>query len=682
MKLKVKLDSQSIKEFFIHHTEKIVFGVMVLVLLLLVYSAMGREGISFQPEELAKWAEDAERHIQSTSAESTRTPTDYVRIRDGIKTPIEEQLYQHAVIWDQPLFDSADPRPSPPLLPVEELRVAAGHGGIPKNGTGGMMMESGMSEMGSGMPGMPMGPTGPTGEGLRWVVLTGTVPDAKQREEALTAFQGTALPSADWDRRRDIPELIYYKVERAEVIGEGDSQQQLAWTPLHLRNAMIQAQQMRSSTQDVVDPRFIRNPPTAFVAFPLPPVANHVWGEEVAHVPQIPLWQRNPYGMPSDPSMPTEPGPSNPTTKEEPKPKPPADVPDAPILGPMGPGYNSGSPGMEPGMPGSMPGFGMGMGSEGMAPMGSSPEGYYSSPAGMPGSEGSMMVETRVRLFRFFDFTVEPGKRYKYRVKLMFTNPNQGLPIRILQNPELAKLPYLEAEEWTEAKEIVSVPRDSRVLAGPVKSSAWATVEPKGTLGIAFFDMKSGAEQFEEIKDVMRGQLLNYTGRPLQGTAPPPVDPMMGSSDSMMMGSSDPMMGSPEMMPPDMMYPGAKPAKKTRKPKPAAEDKGEKVDYLTDTILLDMIGGGKLPGRDRTTEPGRYLVLDPDGNLVILNELDYEQEYKDLNEPKAKPVPAGYYPDMPMGMEGSPPDMPGGIFEGMPTEGGSRRKPSRRQPGP
>jgi len=553
-----------------------------------------------------------------------------------------------------------------------------------------MMMEPGMSEMGSGMPGMSTGPSGPTGEGLRWVVLTGLVPDAKQREEALAAFQGTELPSPSWDRRQDIPEVIYYKVERAEVLGEGDNQRQLAWTPLHLRNAMIQAQQFRSNVQEVVDQRFLRNPPTAYLAFPLPPVVNHTWGDEVAHPPLIPLGRMNPYGMMAgEPGMAEGPGmvggpgtpggAGKPTAKPKPKPdvpaaKPAAELPDAPMLAPGGQGFgpgmmNPGMGGMEPGTPMPM----MGIGSEGVAPMmGNVSGGPY--PLGSPESSSGMMAETRVRLFRFFDFTVEPGKRYKYRVKLMFTNPNFGLPIRILKNPEMATLKFLEAEEWSETREVVTVPRDSRVLAGPVKPSAWSTVEPKGTIGIAFFDMKSGAQQFEEFKDVMRGQLLNYTGRPLQGTEPP-TSAMMSEMDPMMMGAS------PEM-PPDLMYSGEKPAKKPKRTKPApTEDKGEKVDYFTETILLDMCGGAKLPGKDReSTEPGRYLLLDPEGNLVVFNELDFETEYKALAEAKAKPKPKmGYGSEMPMGMEGSPPEMmPGGIYDAMPSEGGGRRKPTRR----
>jgi len=697
MKLKVKFDAQSIKEFFIHHTEKIVFGGAVLVLLLLAYRAMGREQLNFKPEELTKWADEADRHIQSTPAKPSRTPTDYLKKGEGIRTPIEEQLYQYVAVWDPLLFGGKALRGVPPVFPVEELRVAAGHGAVPANtasgsgeaggfGSGGMMPGGAMPEPGMmGMPGM-MGSSGPATEGLRWVVLTGVIPDAKQREEALASFEGTELPQPSWDRRQDIPELVYYKVERAEVSGESDHQQ-LTWTPIHVLKAMRRAQQFRGATRDVVPDRFIRNPQTAYIAFPLPPVANHTWGEEVAHEPAIPLGPSGPeMGMfggempgmgPMGPgaTMGAKPKPGAKREKEKEKELPKSEeLPDAPMLNNMQQGMGMG--GM-PGGPGMMmePGSSMGPGSPVLT---ASPEGY--GPGGMPGSQGQVMEETRVRLFRFFDFTVEPGKRYKYRVKLMFTNPNYKLPTRVLQSADLAANRLLENDTWAETSEAIAVPRDARVLAGTVKPSVWATVEPKGTLGVAFFEMGSGAEHFEEFKDVTRGLMLNYFGRPLHSATP---SPMMSGMAGMPMGEPGSSMDA--MMMPPMGPEGGPPRKKEKpKPKPAPAASDKKVDYLTDSILLDMMGGVKLPGRDReATEPGRFLLLDPEGNLVIINELDCAEEVKAFNDAK-KPAATSGYPGMMPGMEGSPPEMmmPGAMPpEMMPMEGGRKAGKSTRKAG-
>ena len=63
---------------------------------------------------------------------------------------------------------------------------------------------------------------------------------------------------------------------------------------------------------------------------------------------------------------------------------------------------------------------------------------------GIPGAQ-AMQAEDEIPyyLFRFFDFTVESGKRYVYRVRLMLLNPNYEIPPRFLISDELDKKPYL-----------------------------------------------------------------------------------------------------------------------------------------------------------------------------------------------------------------------------------------------
>ena len=38
-------------------------------------------------------------------------------------------------------------------------------------------------------------------------------------------------------------------------------------------------------------------------------------------------------------------------------------------------------------------------------------------------------------LFRYFDFEVEEGKTYQYRVKLLLANPNYGVEERFVEDP-------------------------------------------------------------------------------------------------------------------------------------------------------------------------------------------------------------------------------------------------------
>ena len=73
------------------------------------------------------------------------------------------------------------------------------------------------------------------------------------------------------------------------------------------------------------------------------------------------------------------------------------------------------------------------------------------------------------KLLRFFDFNVEPGKQYVYRVRLALLNPNHSVKPAVLKNPDLAKQqPYL-ITKWSDPSNSVSVPYDTRVLAVAVK---------------------------------------------------------------------------------------------------------------------------------------------------------------------------------------------------------------------
>ncbi|KKK72685.1 hypothetical protein LCGC14_2901410, partial [marine sediment metagenome] len=62
---------------------------------------------------------------------------------------------------------------------------------------------------------------------------------------------------------------------------------------------------------------------------------------------------------------------------------------------------------------------------------------------------------------------------------------------------------------------------------------------------------------------------------------------------------------------------------------PRREKASEKVDYVTDSVILDMWGGERLPGRSRLTGPGEILVLDSDGYLVWHNELEDQTAYEE-----------------------------------------------------
>jgi len=63
-------------------------------------------------------------------------------------------------------------------------------------------------------------------------------------------------------------------------------------------------------------------------------------------------------------------------------------------------------------------------------------------------------------LFRYFDLDPEPGASYRYRVRVVITNPNLGADISRLEKPEVAQGETRETP-WSEASNAVTVEPDT-----------------------------------------------------------------------------------------------------------------------------------------------------------------------------------------------------------------------------
>ncbi len=646
---KVRFNANAMKGFFTHNVEKMLFACVVLVFLVFVYGAIGREKLELAPEDLTKAVDEAKQRLANTdpSGVDEELPIkDYPAMAMGIRRAVDDKFYQHPTLWDRALFERGDAlRRQPEIYPVRDVRGTPGYGSVGAGASGmDMGMASGM-EMMPGMPGMPMGTRGQQQAlGRRWVLLTGLVEMAKQIEAFKEALPSTSIPGrtqamgmgepgmmADpgmsgmpgGPTSLDDPNWAYVRVERAEVSSTGAGQ--LTWQLLNTReqrqkignvaqyggDAMMDGSMgAMGSGSDIVESRYVVSP---WVTFPLPNLYNYKWGAEAAHAPEIPLRPKQTSLLGPD-GMPAGMTPDSAIKRPE--------IPDDPLApGAMMPGMGmSGMEGMMPGMdPMTMSGM------EGM---------------GMPGMP---VKKAEIGLFRFFDFTVAPGKHYRYRVRLVLANPNFGLSARYLETEELAKERWIETD-WSEPTDTISVPRDSRLLVGEVKSSRYVTVEPSTTMILVHFDEMTGKESSAEKADVLRGQLVNYDVEVEKAAATGMMPGMEGMMDPMMM---DPMAaeagGAPARRPP-------------RRRQPEKEEEKEYVQYRTGNVLLDMSGGDRLPGRDRDlTEPSKLLLLDADGNLVVRTELEDKKEfkkYKKEEKPKAK-TPA-MSPEEMMGM---PPDM-------------------------
>ncbi len=607
MKIKLNFDKNAVKEFLLEHVEKFVFAGILLAFLSLVTGAIWAGRYERSPENLIESVERAEKDIDAIPHVSAREMTPVADTIRGYRAP-QEGDYRHDKRWIPRLINPMGLREEPPVLLVRELRGSSGYGAfnlrIHRDGAADPRGRPATRDVAQGR------------RGQRWAVITGLVPVREQVQAFEEFFRDRIKPNPE----PDVPEYIYYRVERAEVdpyVSPSDPDQ-LKWTTLNLRAALAATEKTWSATApEVVDERFLHPQ----LVFPLGPKVVEerdraamypgeeagLWGEEVAHPPQIPLKQRHLEDEP-DPEDSAEPGPDDPW--------------DGPIRGEGGAGYPRTTPGARrPAPPRFMEGEGMRRPGVGM--------GDYA------GEEMGLYDRTPdYLLFRFFDYTVQPGKSYRYRVRLMLANPNFKLDPKYLADPELAKRQWIEKDRWSEPTPVITVPRDAHVLAGGVHTLIRETDDPSGTVAIVKWREETGEEVHKDFR-VTRGQLLDYPGtviRDPRRTREPVADARL-----------------------------LDPRKDVR------EEEPEKVDFVTGILALDLKGGSRLPGRDRSmTEPGRILVVDEDGTLRTLSEAQDKREYERRTvEPETPET------DMP-GMMHDPMMDDMMLLEGMPPPRGRR----------
>jgi hypothetical protein len=653
--MKAKLDSAQVKSFLLHHVEKIVFGGFVVAFLLISWSAFKLKPYDKTPENLKKTADEVSQQVESKTPpekfDGLPSVPDFTDLGAVGPAAVDPRFYA-VTPMNLPYEERQELRKEPKFLALLDLQSYAGFGGIaigesgklernvnfgsgagdPMGGSympssdaamppGDMMGSSyqppgygsdptaggsmpgyggGGSMPGYGGGGGPMGPGGggamgpgyggnqrqrqpsarerrlqkeaerraaaaakaaqkprpkpqsaekialadaPAGshvEGRHWICLVGAIPYFKQLNE----YQNTFRDARQYDIKRDYPRYVLPRIERAEVHGNKVGK----WEELDLEEAVDDLYKWAAEYPEVVDKQFLDPDLTE----PLPPLvfANHD-KEKVVH----PLTKV----MPQKPVVEDE-------EKNEKKQRPRS------LTG----GARGGS------RMGARPGMGPGYGGYG---------GY----GGMQGQTGSMAPLVEYRLFRFFDFKVESGKSYRYRVKLVLRNPNAGVPPRFVENKDYTKGDSREAD-WSEPSPEVTVIAGNRLLAGTVSPGR---SEPTGHLLAKLFDSDLAAE-IRRIFDISRGSVLNEPQAK--------VSLREGNNNS--------------------------------KPKAAT------LDFLTNAVVLDMFGGEKIPGaraksvRDEPPKvPGHFLVLDNDGDLRTLAQPTdagmYETEAEEAEQQRA-----------------------------------------------
>jgi hypothetical protein len=427
-----------------------------------------------------------------------------------------------------------------------------------------------------------------------WATIFAKVPIREQLKQFQDAFQN----ARGFDATRDFPRYMGFIVERSQVVPG----KPLQWTRVpvydgqrkyipndpieHFVNSKAVAQLNR-----LADSEWAGRPiePVAerytdpFLTMPLPPLVGRDFGADATH-PDIPLASEAPLlEQQIEPITDEE-------TEEE-----PVDGEDPLAFRSGDLGQTGAESGVYSRSPGPAYGASHGMGGEHRRSMEMSRGDRGSSAVGGIASAGSRTELPRdvdFWLLRFFDFTVKPGKKYKYRVRLVLADPNYGIPAsanmlepavldRQRKESQDARAKGRSAPNYRVAPESDASPAVGIPLSGIVRLAEAALPklhndEPVVKLWAETFDIeKEEGTAIHVAKDKVfrRGAVVNLQEKMLY----------TGDGDSW-------------------------------------RDTFDSYPLQTGVTVLD-VAGAKRVAKDMTA-PARVMLMDPTGELSIRNELD------------------------------------------------------------
>jgi hypothetical protein len=243
---------------------------------------------------------------------------------------------------------------------------------------------------------------------------------------------------------------------------------------------------------------------------------------------------------------------------------------------------------------------------------------------GRPGAEGGpvdadLQLARRVpyRLFRFFDFSVQPGKTYVYRVRMIVRNPNHGLVAteNRFASPDITEKEYLQGT-WSEQSPSRNITDNKILLVGGVKSGT-ATRDPQAQLILGEWVSKYGSMAYQLFGVEHRDIGLD---RPMMTTPSGRQRPTDRNEYDVLNPKLALIRGAVLNLPP---------LKTLIAPPRSTVPQKDEVLFRANSMLLDMTGGSKLRGQSRVEEYGHVVFMQPDGSLVEHSQL---QDFADYNE--------------------------------------------------
>ena len=562
-KAKAKKESQpkqkkqtSGENFLLLHGEKFLFGILVLLAVFLMTRGSGLAPFTLTPDQLRDAATRAENNIRQSKVEPKDVDADlniynYLDYASLIKSSLRADAYETDNRWEQSLFPEKILRPAIRPLPVENLRAVACIGAIrytktsAATGVAAQMYED---------------------RGERWITVTGLIPVADQMKE----YNDVLGRSEFTDPNRDVPKYLFYDIFRGVVDESGNT----VWDEKPIDLSQVYAKEVDQwagfgldpvSTEYSV-PLYSMDSPS--LTMECPPLVNKSFGSEVTNLPNIPLLSETQKEELADQM-------SEMKKQEDETKKGSARnfnaVLNTSIFSQQGTGKGQGSAGRAaPGLPNlpMMPNMMSG-------PMTGAMRGN---------TPGTKTTKVNYYLFRFFDFGVEEGRTYQYKVKLYLANPNYGLDVNLVEDGNSVLTPAVASAE-SKPSNPISLGSESRLLAESIEAGRLGQ-EPKIVVSSIYFNTEDAKESLNEGEKVVLGQVANFANEDYR-----PID--LGGS---------------------MTY------------TTAASDSGKKkVDYLSNICILDADGGEKIAGSEFRSS-ARLLVLEPSGLLTFHSESEDKAE--------------------------------------------------------
>lgn len=441
-----------------------------------------------------------------------------------------------------------------------------------------------------------------------WVTVLAKIPVKEQYqlyEDALGEARGY-VPD------RDIPQYLGYFVERAEVTNKGQGNWEMI-AKVYKGSLQKELATYPVNPPEVVDSRYVH----PLLTHPLPPLILKEWDYRASHS-SIPLASEA-AEMEEEPEQPAEESPDEETGEEDGFGGFAQGLnrrgPGAPNEGGMYGGEREyggrgayggrGGPYGGRGMYGGREGYGGEFGGRGYGGEFGGEMGGYRGYGGEFGGEmgmgygrggigslglGSGVViadfvwdhKTSNVLFRFFDNSVEPGRRYRYRVQLVLRDANDEVSPAYLdrsvieRRSDLTKVRLrVRPTDWSKPSPVVSVPMPAQIYiasAEPAKDSY--NSEPEAEIVIKALNSEYAAE-IALKESFSRGEVMNLEEK----------------AQVIWSNRYDP-------------------------------EQDPEFEFHTGATVADIRGGQKLSSQNRDlTAPARVVLMDAAGKLTIHQEL-------------------------------------------------------------